>query len=47
MGTRYVHLNPVPASLSIEQGQQAAELTIDHIQAETDFEITNVLDIKM
>ena len=31
MGTSYVHLTPVPASLSIQQGQQAAALTIDHI----------------
>ena len=43
MGTSYVHLTPVPASLSIQQGQQVAALTIDQIQAETGFEITNVL----
>ena len=47
MGTSYVHLNPVPASLAIQQGQQAADLIIDHITAETGFEITNVLDINL
>ena len=31
MGTRYVHLTPVLASVCIQQGQQAAALNINHI----------------
>ena len=42
MGTSYVRPNPLLASVDVEQGQS---LTIDHIQAETGFEITNDLDI--
>ena len=47
MGTSYVYSTPVPASLTIQQGQQASALTIDHIAAETGFEITNDLDINL
>ena len=47
MGTSYVHSTPLPASLSIHKGQQAADLIIDHIKTETNFEITNVLDINL
>ena len=47
MGTRYVHDKPVQASVDIEQGQQAAALTIDHIKAEKGFEITNDLAINL
>ena len=47
MGTSYVHDNIVPTSLSIQQGQQAAALTVDHIKAETGFEITNELSINL
>ena len=46
-GTSYVHSNPVPPSFSIHQGQQVADLTIDHIKAETGFEITNELAINL
>ena len=42
MGTSYVRPNPLSASVDVEQGQS---LTIDHIEAETGFEITNVLNI--
>jgi len=47
MGISYVHDKPVPASVSIEQGQDAAALIINHIKAEQGFEITNDLDIKL
>ena len=47
MGTIYEHKNPVPQSVSFQQGQQAGPLTIDDIEPRTGFEIGNDLDINL
>ena len=47
MGSIYEHQIPVPASISFQQGQQVAPLTIDFIVPRTGFEIANVLDINL
>ena len=47
MGTSYVRSKPVSTIKSIEQGQHASPLTIEHIKAEEGFEITNDLDIHL
>ena len=46
-GTIYEHINPVTAFINLQQGHQAAVLTIDHIMSRPDVKITNVLNINL
>ena len=46
-GTIYEHKTPVTALVNLQQGYQAADLTIEHVESRPDVKITNVLDINL